>query len=181
MRTSQVLPLLMILVTPLVLALRSDSGAQGEDTVTTVFLVRHAEKVQDGSADPALNPAGTERAAALADLLEDAGITAVHSTDYRRTRDTVAPLAGRLGVPVAVYNSRDLAAEAGLLKQAPGRYLVSGHSDTTPALVRLLGGEPGPPIDEAGEYDRLYVLALYPDGHVETLLLRYGRRFRAQR
>jgi hypothetical protein len=105
----------------------------------------------------------------------------VHATDYRRTQYTVAPLAGRLGVPVTIYESRDLAREAGALKQAPGRYLVSGHSDTTPELVRLLGGEPGPPIDEAGEYDRLYVLTLHPGGQVETLLLRYGRRTPLQR
>ncbi|NIT87109.1 MAG: hypothetical protein GWM92_07640, partial [Gemmatimonadetes bacterium] len=46
------------------------------------------------------------------------------------------------------------------LRGSPGRHLVVGHSDTTPRLVTLLGGEPGPPIVEAREYDRLYVLTL---------------------
>jgi hypothetical protein len=29
--------------------------------------------------------------------------------------------------------------------------LVAGHSDTTPELVELLGGEPGTAIDESGD------------------------------
>ncbi len=180
MRTIRFLPLLLILVAPLVMAWKPGPGAERAAAVSTIFLVRHAEKVAGGG-DPALTPAGQVRTAALADLLEDAGITAVHTTDYRRTRDTVAPLADRLGVPITLYDPRDLAREAGALMQVPGRYLVSGHSDTTPVLVRLLGGEPGPPIEEAGEYDRLYILTLQPDGRVETLLLRYGRRTPPQR
>jgi hypothetical protein len=51
---------------------------------------------------------------------------------------------------------------------------VVGHSDTTPELVGLLGGDPGAPIDEPTEYDRLYVVTLGPDGTVTTVLLRYG-------
>ena len=56
------------------------------------------------------------------------------------------------------------------------RILVAGHSNTTPKLVELLGGNPGPPIDEKTEYDRLYVVVLGADGAVTTTLLRYGAR-----
>ena len=56
----------------------------------------------------------------------------------------------------------------------PGRYLVVGHSNTTPDLVNRLGGDPGATIDEESEFDRLYVLVLHPDGSVVTVLLRYG-------
>jgi hypothetical protein len=38
----------------------------------------------------------------------------------------------------------------------------------------MLGGEPGPAVDERGEYDRLYVVTVGPDGTVTTTLLRYG-------
>lgn len=166
------------LAVPLLSVALGETAAQEPTAVTTVFLVRHAEKVPDGSRDPALTPAGEARAAALADLLEEAGLTAVYSTDYRRTRDTVAPLAERLGLELSLYNGRDLVGLAAALKRTPGRYLVSGHSDTTPNLVGLLGGEPGPPFVEQGENDRLYVLTLLPDGRVETVILRYGERFR---
>ena len=50
-----------------------------------------------------------------------------------------------------------------------------GHSNTTPSLAGLLGGEPGSKIDEAGEYDRLYVITVDKDGTAQSLLLRYGK------
>ena len=66
----------------------------------------------------------------------------------------------------------DLEDFAGHLKMMSGRIVVSGHSNTTPGLVRALGGDPGEPINES-EYDRLYVLVLLPGGGVETVLIRY--------
>ena len=53
-----------------------------------------------------------------------------------------------------------------------GHSLVVGHSNTTPALVELLRGDPGEPISEI-EYDRLYVVAIAPGGVVSIVLLRY--------
>ena len=138
-----------------------------------VFFVRHAEKV-DASADPELSSEGAERAADLAAALRDAGIERIHSSDYIRTRDTAAPVAERLGLEVELYDPRDLPALAALLREAGGRHLVVGHSNTTPAAVELLGGEPGAEIVEATEYDRLYVVTIGPDGAVSTVLLRYG-------
>jgi broad specificity phosphatase PhoE len=151
---------------------------QGGDDPVVVFLLRHAEKVQDGSVNPPLTPAGERRARVLADLLEDAGLTSIHSTPFARTRDTVAPLAERLGLAIEAYAPDGLETLAAALAERPGRHLVVGHSNTTPEMVDLLGGEPGPPIVEAGENDRLYVLTLEPDGAVTTVLLRYGERFR---
>ena len=139
-----------------------------------VFLVRHAEKTGEGR-DPALSEAGQARADELANVLADAGITAIYSSDYRRTRGTAEPLARRLGLEIMVYDPQQLESLAQILGKSAGRTLVVGHSNTTPELVALLGGEPGPAIDEAGEYDRLYSLTLIPDQTVSTVLLRYGK------
>lgn len=137
----------------------------------TIYLVRHAEKA-DGQ-DPSLTLIGRARAEILAQELEDAGLTGIYSTDYKRTRETAAPAAKATGLPVIRYDPRSLESFASMLRNTPGTLLVVGHSNTTPELVDLLGGKPGTPIDEASEYDRLYVLTV--DGRrVRTELRRYG-------
>ena len=142
------------------------------DEPATVFLVRHAEKVAE-SDDPALNEAGQERAEALAALLRDAGIEAVYSTDYARARDTATPLAALLRLELTLYDPAKLEDLAADLRRRGSRCLVVGHSNTTPDLVALLGGDPGTAMDEESEYDRLYVVTIGPGGGVSTVLLRY--------
>lgn len=123
-------------------------------TDPAIFLVRHAEK-QKGS-DPALTDAGAARADRIAAQLEKAGIEKIYSTDYTRTRDTAAPLAEKLGLEIILYDPRDLPGFADHLNSENLTVLVVGHSNTTPSLVTLLGGE-ATPIPES-EYDRLYCL-----------------------
>lgn len=143
---------------------------------TVIFLVRHAEKTDEGR-DPPLSEAGKIRASVLASMLKNAGIDSIYSSDYRRTRDTAAPVAALLGLPVQIYDPRALEKFASELKQSPGRHLVVGHSNTTPQMAELLGGDGGPEIDEAGEYDRLYMLSISADGGVDTVLLRFGQAY----
>jgi len=83
----------------LMLCLAFPAATRAEPGAATIFLVRHAEKV-NASEDPRLSRAGKRRARALADLLEDAGIERIYSSDYRRCRDTANPLAARLEIPV---------------------------------------------------------------------------------
>ena len=110
----------------------------------------------------------------LAAALRSSGATRIHSTDYIRTRDTAGPLAAELGLTVELYNPRDLAGFAESLRAQGGRHVVVGHSNTTPQMAELLGGDPGEPIVEATEYDRLYVVTVGADESVTTVLLRYG-------
>jgi len=138
---------------------------------TVLVLVRHGEKV-DESRDAELSDAGRSRARALAAVLKDAGIQAVYSTDYIRTRETGRPTAELTSKPIEVYDGDGLEAFAKNLRSRGGRALVVGHSDTTPELVQLLGGEPGSPI-APDEYDRMYILTLSTDGKASTVLLRF--------
>ncbi len=141
--------------------------------VTTVYLVRHGEKKLDND-DPDLTEVGQQRAQALAHALRSVPLDAIFSTDTRRTRQTAAPAAEARSLEVRLYGKEDVARVIMHLRRTPGRYLVVGHSNTTPDLVSRLGGDPGAAIDENTEFDRLYVLVLHPDGSVVTLLLRYG-------
>ncbi len=147
-----------------------ESGSTKEQLV--LFLVRHAEKV-DKSMDPDLSGDGYLRATELARTLADASIERVHSSGFIRTKNTAEPVADLFGLEIELYNPRDLNTIAEQLKAAGGRHLVVGHSNTTPALVEILGGDPGSPIEE-DEYDRLYILTIMK-GEVNTVLLRYGK------
>lgn len=142
---------------------------------SVVYLVRHAERAADHPSDPTLTPQGQERAAEIARLLADVPLSRIYSTDLRRTRLTADPVARAHGLEVESYDpgGDGLRALARVLGATPGHHLVVGHSNTTPALVRALGGDPVSPIDEM-EYDRIYVVATAPDGSVVSALLRFG-------
>lgn len=137
----------------------------------TIYLVRHAEKAEGD--DPSLTLVGRARSEILARELKDAGLTTIYSTNYNRTRETAAPTAKAAGLSVYSYDPRNLESFASMLRATPGAILVVGHSNTTTQLVDLLGGKPGAPINEATEYDRIYVLTV--DGRrVRTEMYRYG-------
>jgi broad specificity phosphatase PhoE len=172
----------MCLMAPVALRAQTDTAGEGvavaATDVSVVWLVRHAERTDDGmeaQSDPGLSEAGHARARDLARLLSDAGITAIYSSPFERTRQTAAPLAEALGLRVAEYDPRDADAMVRFREQLhePGRHLVVGHSNTTPALVTQLGGDAVSPISEL-EYDRIYVLTIGPDGSVTSTLLRFG-------
>jgi phosphohistidine phosphatase SixA len=141
--------------------------------VTTVILVRHAEKVDD-SRDPALNALGLQRAEALAAALADAGVDVVMTTQFQRTRDTAAPLAAQLGIAPTVIESAGAghaADVAARVREHPGcTVVVVGHSNTIPAIIAALGG-PELTIED-DEYFHLFVLHLSDDG-VRLIRSRY--------
>lgn len=146
---------------------------------TIVYLVRHAEKLtgENVGRDPALSPEGETRAHILAANLARKNISKIYATDWKRTRDTAKPLADELGLKIQIYNPNDLGALASKIKSNKGNALVVGHSNTIPGTVNALGGDGGAPIDEASEYDRLYVITIDKDGAVKSQLQHYGQRY----
>jgi phosphohistidine phosphatase SixA len=155
----------------LVLSRPAEAAAPVPADTVVVYLVRHAEKLDD-SRDPPLSETGKARATELARLLADAGVTHVWSTDFDRTRSTARPAAEARGLQVRFYDANDLPGFAAQLAATPGRHLVVGHSNTTPGLVRALGGNPGNLMADS-EYDRLYVVTLSGATRV-TVQLRWG-------
>jgi broad specificity phosphatase PhoE len=106
----------------------------------TIILVRHAEKVDATSVDPELSPEGRERAQRLIKAIGKYKPGAIYSTDFKRTRDTVAPLATKRGKPVQTYDARkpqDLI--TAIMQSKTKRFVVVGHSNTIPGLANLLG------------------------------------------
>lgn len=169
---------LLILATSLLSACMTGPEPVAEEAaaeplpVTRMFLVRHAEK--EAGPDPALTPAGEARAAALAERLAGEGVTEIWSTDTRRSQSTARPLATARGITVQVYDPGTLPSFANQLAETPGVKLVVGHSNTTDALAALIGADPGPPIDEAAEFDRLYVITISEGLQISSAIERYG-------
>jgi phosphohistidine phosphatase SixA len=164
--------LVTMLALLVVAALAAPAPALAQADATVVYLVRHAERAEDGTNDPPLSEAGRARAELLGSMLRDARLTRIHTTDFKRTRSTGAPVAQASGLEMELYDPRDLEGFARELRASPGRHLVLGHSNTTPGLVAALGGDPWTPIDEM-EYDRLYIVTLTDEG-ASTVLLRFG-------
>lgn len=143
-----------------------------ETPFVRIFLVRHGEK--ETGTDPALSAEGAKRAQALAERLGGEGITEIWSTQTNRTQQTAAPLAAALGLTVQAYDASALPAFATTLGDTAGVKLVVGHSNTTDALAALIGADPGPAINEASEFDRLYVIDLSEYGVTADRIERYG-------
>lgn len=140
---------------------------------TTVFVVRHAEKGSDGQ-DPSLTDAGRARAAALAQMLGDAGITAVYTSQFKRTMETGAPLAEKAGVTAQVIGAgkNDELVAAIRALPAGSKVLVASHSNLVPVIVEKLSGQKVTELTEA-DYDRIYVVTLGQQGGT-VLYLHYG-------
>ena len=139
---------------------------------TTIILVRHAEKdTTPGVQDPALTEGGVTRAQRLAVMLKDAGVDTIYSSEFRRTKATVAPLSAKIGISTEVIAAGDMSGLVGRLKTRHGgeTVVVSGHSNTLPQIMRALGVTPTPRITDR-DYDGLYVVTLGADGTRMTKL-----------
>lgn len=163
----------MRVLTFVFLLLTGLARAQQPEAPTTLFLVRHAEKANQTDASP-LTDRGKARAEKLADLLRDANVRAVFSTNYVRTRETARPLAERRNLTVQPYDPKDEAFAKTLLKaQAGRRVLVVGHSNTIPKLVNALAGTSLPNLADS-EYDALFVVTVPRRGPPAVVTLRYN-------
>ncbi|HEX6160952.1 MAG TPA: phosphoglycerate mutase family protein [Thermoanaerobaculia bacterium] len=147
---------------------------------TTILVVRHAEADQTPEVkDPALTEIGEKRAEALAEVAKDAGVRIVYTTQYRRTKDTAAPLRRTGDIPLAevavaretiALQTAELAKK--IIEQHKGEtVLIVGHSNTVPLFVEALSGVKVPAIAHA-EHDRLYVVIL-EDGEARVIATRY--------
>ena len=145
-------------------------------SVTTVILVRHAEKIIDpNNPDVDLSEAGQARAQEIARVFGDAGVNAIYATQYRRTQQTVKPLSDKTGVPITIVNSKNT---ADLLAQIHAQHsgqtiLIAGHNNTVPEIIAALGGPQYPTIPES-EYDNLYIVTVYRTGKAKVVKMKYG-------
>jgi hypothetical protein len=120
---------------------------------TTVMIVRHAEKPEDG---PGLTPQGEARASAYVGYFEHFAVdgepltpntlyAAADSKSSMRPRLTITPLSQALGLPIdtrfADKQTKQIA--DALRTEAHGdRVLICWHHGEIPKLIKDLGGDP---------------------------------------
>src|SRR5690349_23891760 len=75
-----------------------------------VIIVRHAEKAATGGNDPDLTELGNARANVLAQMVKDSGVTAIFTSELKRTIETAAPTAKLLGLTPGVVPAGDTTA-----------------------------------------------------------------------
>jgi phosphohistidine phosphatase SixA len=145
--------------------------------VTTVILVRHAEKkIEPSNPDPDLAPEGVERAQEIARVFAGSGINAIFATQYKRTQQSVKPLSDRIQVPVTLLDSNQTDE---LVKRIQttlrGQTIfVAGHNNTVPAIASALSGDSFPVIPE-GEYDNVFIVMVYRFGKAKVIRLKFGK------
>ena len=163
---------------PLILLLLAALPAFAQERApTTVILVRHAEKAAAPTDDPALTEAGQARAQALMAIARDAGVTAIVTTQFARTRETARPTAEALQITPDVVraggaqHAQEVA--RAVMAHAGGVVLVVGHSNTVPAIIAALGAPQPPPICDSS-YDDIYLLTVRASGPAHVIHARYG-------
>src|SRR5882724_3937246 len=124
-----------------------------------VVIVRHAEKAANDGNDPDLSSADRARAEALARILKDSGITAILSTEFKRTQETAAPTATSTHVTSTMVEAKDTAALVAKLHQLNGNALVVGHRVTIPNIVKAHGIDSPTNIPDA-DYSELLIVIL---------------------
>lgn len=140
---------------------------------TTFILVRHAEKADDGTRDPALSEAGDARAQNLLKALNKTSIDAIYSTNYKRTRQTVTPLATEKKLEILTYDGLKMEQiDKMLADHAGGTILVVGHSNTVPAVANYLSGQAYKNFDDS-EYGNLIIVTLTEKGKGKVTWLTY--------
>jgi 2,3-bisphosphoglycerate-dependent phosphoglycerate mutase len=144
-------------------------------SLTTVILVRHAEKGFDEAGDPELNEKGIIRATELNRILRNQPLDAIYSTEFKRTRQTVALLAAEKGLEILDYNPFKIEEVMEIIKNAKGKtILFSGHSNTTPIIInKIIDKEQYQSLDET-DYDNFYIVTFTEIGNAKVIELEYG-------
>lgn len=143
-------------------------------SLTTFVLVRHAEKSTEAGDDPDLKPEGVERARRLAALLANTDVDAVYSTRFKRTKNTVTPVALAKGKEVQVYESmKPEFVDQLIAKHAGKTVVVAGHSNTIPQIANLLLGKDQFQNFPDTEYGNILVVTVLKRGDGTVVRMSY--------
>jgi len=129
---------------------------------STFYLIRHAEKIRVDSAEsnPDLNEKGLIRAERWKNYFLYKDVTKIYSTNYKRTYNTVKPLASEKNIEIFFYSPSDIEYDEFIKSNIGDTTLVVGHSNTIPGFVNeLIDYEYYQQIDDFNN-SNLYVVSI---------------------
>lgn len=109
----------------------------GQNSTTTYYFIRHAEKV-DNSKNPDLSEIGIERAKLWNEIFSEINLDAIYSTDFKRTLQTITPIANSKKVTIINYDPKTIDIESFKKNTLGKKVLVVGHSNTIPNFVNQI-------------------------------------------
>jgi 2,3-bisphosphoglycerate-dependent phosphoglycerate mutase len=141
--------------------------------VTRFILLRHCEK--GSGEDPDLTNRGKTRAKALVSVLEHDQIDAIYSTPFKRTQETVKPLATQRKLPVVVVEERDeKKLVAKLMHDHKGKsVVVASHVNVIPDIVQTLGVPEALRMNE-DDYGDMFIVDIDNAGRATMTRERFG-------
>ncbi|CAL67233.1 SixA phosphatase family protein [Christiangramia forsetii] len=143
------------------------------DSVTTFYLIRHAEKDRSDSknSNPALTEKGLKRAENWANVLKDIEFDAVYSTNYKRTMQTAKPLADLKKLELLNYDANNLYSPEFKKATSGKTLLVVGHSNTTPQFANAILDEKKYENIDDSENGALFIVEVQADGSSRSKVL----------
>ncbi len=147
-------------------ALGAAGSAQDEPArLMVAFVMRHAEAA-GSQQDPPLSGVGRERAIRVGRMLRSVRPQRVLHSTTNRARETAAEISRIVGVGAGSYDFADPEPVVRRMIEAGGVWVMIGHSNTVPDLVRRLGGDPGTDMIPDSVYDRIFMVVRVSGGGV---------------
>jgi 2,3-bisphosphoglycerate-dependent phosphoglycerate mutase len=136
-----------------------------QENITTFILIRHAEKGDDGTKDPDLTIVGKQRSIRLKEMLKDQTINAIYSTRFKRTQNTVTPIAELKKLAILDYEAFKTGDLDTILSQYKGGTIViCGHSNSIPWTINYLIGKDQYRDFEDNDYENLVMVSVVEKG-----------------
>jgi phosphohistidine phosphatase SixA len=149
-----------------------------EDEVTTIYIVRHAEKdkLKPGEKEPpgpGLTDAGRKRAETLASIMKDAGVKAIYVNDYLRTQKTAEATKRDTGADLFQIKDPVETVKHALEHYRGQTVLIVGRTTTVDDLGHALNVSI-PTLRET-QYDRMFIVR-WKESESDLETREYGER-----
>lgn len=130
----------LMILSNLIIACDEVVNTSKETNSSTFYLIRHAEKDRSDSKNknPNLTPKGLERANYWSSYFDTIQLSSVYTTDFNRTKQTILPICNLKNITPEIYSPDNINIQKFINTNEGKNVLISGHSNTTPAIVNKL-------------------------------------------